>query len=161
MCEVWQKGLFVAAMKPYTKTSSRFVYVTATFSLCVGFSFWYAIICSPNRWCHRFTSCNSVLMKSLAVYDNAQKNGGDSHHPICRQVWYHYLDVFNIFTWSSICLCHWPPSFKIHLWCLVLRTWNVYFRYSCPQAQVWRSVVVHTVPAISLLLLVPVLPLLS
>ena len=32
-----------------------------------------------------FTSCNSVSMTYLVVSDAAQKNGGDSHHLICRQ----------------------------------------------------------------------------
>ena len=46
-----------------------------------------------------------------------------------------------------------------YIWCLVLLTWKVYFRHSCPQ--VWLLVAVHTIPDISLLLLVPFLPLLS
>ena len=75
-------GLFVAAMKPSTNTPTRFVFVTAAFSLCLGFSVLYAITCSSKGCYGMFNSCNSASITSLAISDAAQKKGGGSQHPI-------------------------------------------------------------------------------
>ena len=92
-------GLFVAAIKSSTKTSTRFVYVNSDISLCCGISILSDIICSSKGFYGRFISCNSVSMTYLDVSDTAQKNGSDSHHPICKQFGTNTLMYSMFSTW--------------------------------------------------------------
>ena len=68
MCD--RNGLFVAAMKLSTKTSTKFAYLTDAVSLCIGFYVWSAIIFYSKGCSGWFNSCNSVSITYLAVHDD-------------------------------------------------------------------------------------------
>ena len=75
--------LFAAAMKSWTKTSTRLMKVVVARSRNCGEA---SCGISPlNRCSGSCTSSRRASMTSRTVSDAAQKKGGDSHQPICKQ----------------------------------------------------------------------------
>ena len=69
------------AMKSSTKTSIRVKTECRSASWRDSKSFGSIIF--SNAWGGSFSHRSRLEITSLAVSDAAQKNGGDSHHPIC------------------------------------------------------------------------------
>jgi len=73
---------FVILMKSSMNTSMTVIVPSARGIPSVK---WALSIILPSKMCSgRQCFSSSAWMVSLAVSDAAQKNGGDSHHPICR-----------------------------------------------------------------------------
>ena len=160
-------GLFVAEMNSLKNNYTRFVYITAFVACDLGFLFGMlsyvpqrvAMVGLPHvivyQW-HNFlfiTMCRRKVVTHTILF-----LGSLEPLPWCIQC---FLICFIVEAYSriSIRLCHWPLDSNIHPWYIFLKTLRVYFHHSFPQ--VWQWVFVHTVPAVSLLLLVPVLSLMS
>jgi len=77
--------LLVAPTKSSTNTSTRLTYDAAADRRCHAVSLALSSILSSNLCSGRVTSCKRDSMTSRAVSESAQKNGGDSHYPICKQ----------------------------------------------------------------------------